>query len=54
MAYMLARFYNTTWLLCCMLSNWLIFTYLVRDLQSSRRNASVKSLLLAGNFLYNQ
>ena len=26
----------------------------VRDLQSSRRNASVQSLLLAGNFLYNQ
>ena len=26
----------------------------VRDLQSSQRNASVQSLLLAGNFLYNQ
>ena len=26
----------------------------VRDLQSSQRNASVESLLLAGNFLYNQ
>ena len=26
----------------------------VRDLQSSERNASVKSLLLAGNFVYNQ
>ena len=26
----------------------------VRDLQSSKRNASVQSLLLAGNFLYNQ
>ena len=25
----------------------------LRDLQSSRRNASVQSLLLAGNFLYN-
>ena len=26
----------------------------VRDLQSSQRNESVQSLLLAGNFLYNQ
>ena len=26
----------------------------VRDLQSSQRNASVKSLLLAGNIFYNQ
>ena len=26
----------------------------VRDLQSSKHNASVQSLLLAGNFLYNQ
>ena len=26
----------------------------VRDLQSSQRNASVQSLLFAGNFLYNQ
>ena len=26
----------------------------VRDLQSSQRNASVQSLLLAGDFLYNQ
>ena len=26
----------------------------VRDLRSSQRNASVQSLLLAGNFLYNQ
>ena len=26
----------------------------VRDLQSSQCNASVQSLLLAGNFLYNQ
>ena len=26
----------------------------VRDLESSQRNASVESLLLAGNFLYNQ
>ena len=26
----------------------------VRDLQSSQHNASVQSLLLAGNFLYNQ
>ena len=26
----------------------------VRDLQSSHRNASVQSLLLAGDFLYNQ
>ena len=26
----------------------------VRDLQSSQRNASVQSLLLAGNFLHNQ
>ena len=26
----------------------------VKDLQSSKRNASVQSLLLAGNFLYNQ
>ena len=26
----------------------------VTDLQSSQRNASVQSLLLAGNFLYNQ
>ena len=26
----------------------------VRDLQSSQRNASVQSLLLAGNFLYSQ
>ena len=26
----------------------------VKDLQSSQRNASVMSLLLAGNFLYNQ
>ena len=26
----------------------------VRDLQNSQRNASVQSLLLAGNFLYNQ
>ena len=26
----------------------------VRNLQSSQRNASVQSLLLAGNFLYNQ
>ena len=26
----------------------------VRDIQSSQRNASVQSLLLAGNFLYNQ
>ena len=26
----------------------------VKDLQSSHRNASVQSLLLAGNFLYNQ
>ena len=26
----------------------------VRDLQSFQRNASVQSLLLAGNFLYNQ
>ena len=26
----------------------------VKDLQSSQRNASVQSLLLAGNFLYNQ
>ena len=26
----------------------------VRELQSSQRNASVQSLLLAGNFLYNQ
>ena len=26
----------------------------VRDLQSSKRNASVQSLLMAGNFLYNQ
>ena len=26
----------------------------VRDLQSTQRNASVQSLLLAGNFLYNQ
>ena len=26
----------------------------VRDLQSSQRDASVQSLLLAGNFLYNQ
>ena len=26
----------------------------VRDLQRSQRNASVQSLLLAGNFLYNQ
>ena len=30
-------------------------TYIaVRDLQSSQRNASVQSLLLAGNFLYSQ
>ena len=30
-------------------------TYIpVRDFQSSQRNASVQSLLLAGNFLYNQ
>ena len=26
----------------------------VRDLENSQRNASVQSLLLAGNFLYNQ
>ena len=26
----------------------------VKDLQSSQRNASVQSILLAGNFLYNQ
>ena len=26
----------------------------VRDIQNSQRNASVQSLLLAGNFLYNQ
>ena len=26
----------------------------VRDRQSSQRNASVQSILLAGNFLYNQ
>ena len=26
----------------------------IRDLQSSQRNASVQSLNLAGNFLYNQ
>ena len=26
----------------------------VRDFQSSQRNESVQSLLLAGNFLYNQ
>ena len=26
----------------------------VRDLQSSQRNASVQSLLLTGNFVYNQ
>ena len=34
--------------------HWPIAYIALRDLQSSQRNTSAQSLLLAGNFLYNQ